>query len=106
MSLDRGVAVKALGALRGSALVRADPDHPLAAHEVLVALFRALGTPSEVALATLAPSSATGRVHRRTIERPSTRRLLHGLRASAGYASFLERALDWDPTTELLAWAP
>ena len=89
-------------ALTGSPLVKMDPRKPLQPHLVVVALFKSIGTPSEVALRVLDPSSGFNSL-RNIIQHQPWQKLLRGSRAdrecTEAVTELLDRMLDWNPAT-------
>jgi serine/threonine protein kinase len=85
-------------ALKGSPLVKMDPNEPLAVHCVVGRLFKTLGSPSEMALKALDPT-AGNYVLDRIIQPQPWWKLLRGCRADPECTHLLDRMLDWNPAT-------
>jgi serine/threonine protein kinase len=84
--------------LKGSPLVKRDPQQPLQPHLVLSAWFKSIGTPSEAALRSLDPSSNFYAMPK-IIQRRPWEKLLHVPRIYPDCIELLDRMLDWNPAT-------
>jgi serine/threonine protein kinase len=90
-------------ALTGSPLVKMDPRKPLQPHLVMAALFKSIGTPSEMALRILDPTSGSNSLLKHIIQHQPWQKLLRGSRAdrecTRHCTELLDRMLDWNPAT-------